>query len=87
MAKKMLVLTLLLAHAFALAGVKDAANAKASDVAVAERFLSSLPAACSSSYAYASSDGTVHIRTICSGNGKAMDGLISIKDGLVTKVR
>ena len=56
----------------------------------AEKFLRDLPTACSGSYAYAScQDGTVNIRVICIGPTKAesMDGLIAIKNGVVTKVK
>lgn len=67
--------------------VRDAAYASPSDVSQAENFLASLPAACSASYAYASSDGTVNIRTICSGNDQSMDGLVAIKNGVVTHIQ
>jgi len=67
--------------------VQNAGSATLSDVAQAESFLKSLPAACSASHAYTSDDGTVNIRTICNGSGESMDGLISIKNGVVTKIR
>lgn len=67
--------------------VQDANYANPADVAEAEKFLSDLPPACSSSHASASADGTVNIRVLCSGNGKSMDGFFSIKNGVVTQVR
>ncbi|NCD09851.1 MAG: hypothetical protein EOL98_10565 [Negativicutes bacterium] len=73
-----------------LAGKKvlDASRAKPSDVAQAERFLNSLPDACSGSYAHANSDGAVVIRLICIGNSvaKSTDGTIIIKDGKTTQI-
>jgi len=67
--------------------IKDAAYANPSDVAQAEKFLAGLPVACSDSHAYASNDGTVNIRIICNGASKSMDGLVTIKNGVVTKIR
>jgi hypothetical protein len=67
--------------------VRDASNGNPSDVAQAEKFLAGLPPACSTSYAYASATGTVNIRTICNGSGKSMDGLVSIKNGVVTQIQ
>ncbi len=67
--------------------VQGATYTNSSDVTVAEKFLNDLPAACSASSASASSDGTINIRILCNGNGKSMDGLVSIKNGIVTKVR
>lgn len=69
--------------------VLDAYHATHSDVAQAEKFLKDLPDACSKSYAYASDDGTVTVKIICIGSTKSqsMDGLIKIKDGVVTQVK
>ena len=78
---------LLLSTSTVLAAVENAASANPDDVAQADKFLSGLPPACSASYAYASNDGTVNIRVICSGSGKSMDGLVSIKNGIVTKIQ
>lgn len=76
-------------NVFASTKVLDANQANPSDVAQAENFLRDLPAACSGSHAYASSDGTVNIRVICIGSTKSesMDGLITIKNGVVTQVK
>lgn len=71
----------------AAGSVENAANANPSDVAQAETFLAKLPAACSASHASASSDGTVSIRIVCNGSGDSMDGLVTIKNGVVTNVR
>lgn len=67
--------------------VQNATYANSSDVTTAENFLNDLPAACSGSSASASTDGTINIRVLCNGNGKSMDGLVSIKNGIVTKVQ
>lgn len=69
--------------------VLDAYHANPSDVAQAEKFFKDLPNACSGSYAYASDDGTVNIRVICIGSTKSesIDGLITIKNGVVTQVK
>ncbi|MGD9733588.1 MAG: zinc ribbon domain-containing protein [Desulfamplus sp.] len=69
--------------------VLDADYATHSDVAQAEKFLKDLPDSCSKSYAYASDDGTVTVKIICMGSTKSqsMDGLIKIKDGVVTQVQ
>uniref|UniRef100_UPI0040567393 hypothetical protein n=1 Tax=Candidatus Electronema sp. TaxID=2698783 RepID=UPI0040567393 len=64
-----------------------AAEANPSDLSQADKFLADLPAACSGSYKYVGSDGAVNIRIICDGNGQKMDGLIVIKNGVVTQVR
>lgn len=64
---KILIFCLVLFKAttvFASSKVLDADKANPSDVAQAEKFLRDLPKACSGSYAYASSDGTVNIRVI-----------------------
>ncbi|WP_145961263.1 hypothetical protein [Salinisphaera sp. LB1] len=77
----------LLCEGAASAGVRNASNANQSDVAQANKFLASIPSACSRSYAYALADGTIKIRVICSGNGDSMDGVIEIKNGMVTRVK
>jgi hypothetical protein len=69
------------------AQVQNASLAKPGDVQDAENFLNELPAACGSSSASAGADGAVTIRVVCSGNGKAMDGTVRIKDGIVTDIR
>jgi hypothetical protein len=73
--------------AFAASRVENASRARASDVAEAEKFLASLPDACSMTRAFATSDGTVHIRILCNGSGKAVDGLVSIRNGIVTNIK
>ncbi|MDX2299414.1 MAG: hypothetical protein NW204_06790 [Xanthomonadaceae bacterium] len=65
----------------------SAADASRSDLAQADRFLAELPSACSGSYKYVGSDGTVNIRVKCDGNGKKMNGLVTIKNGIVTNVQ
>ncbi len=74
---------------FASNKVLDAHKANPSDVTQAEKFLKDLPKPCSGSYAYASADGAVNIRVICIGSTKSesMDGLIAIKNGVVTQVK
>lgn len=74
---------------FASTKVLDAHKANSSDVARAEKFLRDLPKPCSGSYAYASDDGAVNIRVICIGSTKSesMDGLITIKNGVVSQVK
>ena len=67
--------------------IKEANYADPSDVTQAETFLAELPAACSESHGYASKDGTVNIRIICNGSSNSMNGLISIKNGVVTKIQ
>lgn len=65
----------------------EAAKANPSDIAQATKFLASLPAACAQSSQHVGTDGAVNIRVLCDGNGKTMDGLVVIKDGIVTKIR
>ena len=84
---KNLAVVLALITTSTFAQVQNAARANRADVAEAEKFLAQLPSAFSGSHAYATEDGTVNIRIICSGSGKAMDGLVAIKNGVVTKVR
>ena len=64
-----------------------AAEPNPSDLAQANKFLADLPGACSSSYKYISPDGTVNIRIKCDRNGKKIDGLIAIKNGVVTDIK
>ena len=75
------------AHSSASTTIQNASSASPSDVAQAEKFLADMPAACSDSSGWASSDGTVTVHMLCNGNGKSMDGMISIKNGVVTKVK
>lgn len=65
----------------------EGAKANPSDIAQATKFLASLPAACSQSSQHVGTEGAVNIRVLCDGNGKTMDGLVVIKDGIVTKIR
>jgi hypothetical protein len=78
---------LLIAATVATWATADAAEANPSDLAQANKFLADLPPACSASYKYVASDGTVNIRLKCDGNGKKMDGLVAIKNGVVTKIQ
>lgn len=66
--------------------IKNAKFASPHDVRLAEEFLRSLPSFCSSSYAYASRDGSVNIRIICRNNERSMTGLISFKNGVMTRI-
>jgi hypothetical protein len=89
---KILILCLLLCAVTSVVAsnkVLDAHKANPSDVAQADKFLKNIPEACSRSYAYASDDGTVNIRIICisSTKSESMDGLITIKNGVVTQVK
>ncbi|WP_221065264.1 hypothetical protein [Methylomagnum ishizawai] len=56
------------------------------DVRQAISFLSELPPACTKSSAYASLDGTVSIRILCESSDKFVDGLVEIRNGIVTKI-
>lgn len=67
--------------------VSNSSFAAASDVRQAEQFLTSLPAACSGTSASAASDGTITIELKCSGSSQSLNGLIRIKDGVVTDIR
>ena len=58
--------------------------ASPSDLSQADKFLAGLPSSCSGSRV--GSGGAVSIRVICDGNGKKMDGLIVIENGIITKV-
>jgi hypothetical protein len=64
-----------------------AVDANASDLAQANKFLVDIPPACSKSYKIVGDNGAVNIHILCEGNGKKMDGLVVIKDGVVTKIR
>lgn len=61
-------------------------QASPSDIESAKKFLARLPSACSSSGMSTSADGTVNIRLICNGSNQSMDGLISIKNGVLTHI-
>lgn len=63
-----------------------AADANPKDLAQADQFLAKLPKSCAASTKSVADDGAVNIRIKCDGNGKKMDGLVAIKDGVVTKV-
>lgn len=67
--------------------VENASYAKASDVQEAEKFLAQIPEACSNTRATAAADGTITIRLLCNGNGKSMDGSVSIKNRIVTELK
>lgn len=57
------------------------------DIRQAEKFLSSLPEACIKSYRTTNNDGSISLYILCNGNGQSTDGLIVIKNGVVTKIR
>lgn len=78
---------ILIAATVATWATAHAAEASPSDLSQANKFLADLPSACSGSYKSVGPDGSVNIRVICDGNGKKMDGLVVIKNGVVTKVR
>lgn len=61
-------------------------QASPSDIESAKKFLADLPPACSSSRMSISADDTVNIRVICNGSNQSMDGLISIKNGVLTHI-
>lgn len=64
-------------------------QSSSSDVAAARNFLAKLPPACSSSRMSTSADGTVTIRITCDGSAagvESMDGLIQVKNGVLTKI-
>jgi len=65
----------------------NAQSASPSDVKQANQFISSLPPACKNSSMTTKADGAVAIRILCEGNGQSSDGLIEIKNGVVTKIR
>ncbi len=67
--------------------VRNAEWAKPGDVAAIEDGLRKLPPACAASNAYAERDGTVTMNVICAGGGKATDGSVSVRDGVVRKLR
>lgn len=78
---------LLIVTTVAMWATAHAAEANPSDLAQADKFLADLPPACLGSYKYVGSDGTVNIRIKCNGNGKKMDGLVAIRNGVVTKIQ
>lgn len=88
MARKMNTTTkvLMLATMAAAWAPAYAADANPADVAQADKFLAKLPSSCAASSKSVASDGTVNITIKCDGNGKKMDGVVAIKDGIVTKV-
>lgn len=73
--------------AWAAGPIKDASRASREDVRQAEKFLAQLPPACADSQAYASKDGTVNIRLACAKDGKVINGVVQIKDGIVKNVQ
>ena len=87
---KGIVLGLILVLFLPLVGVAaNVENANPSDVVQATQFLSSLPQACGESYMDASEDGTINIHIICRGSGEtpSTNGLVRIKNGVVTQIR
>lgn len=76
----------LLAITAAWAAPAQAAKANPADLAQADKFLADLPPSCAASSKEVGADGAVTIRIQCSGNGKKLNGLVAIKDGVVTRV-
>ncbi len=64
-----------------------AASYSASDMRQAEKFISSLPVACSGSYITTKQDGTVVINIRCKSSSDSTNGVIEIKNGIVKQVR
>jgi len=64
----------------------QAADANPKDLAQADEFLAKLPKSCAASSKSVADDGAVNITIKCDGNGKKMNGVVEIKDGVVTKV-
>jgi Spy/CpxP family protein refolding chaperone len=77
---------LLIATAAAVGTQAQAADANPADIAQADKFLKDLPKSCGASSKSVGADGAVTIRIKCDGNGKKMDGIVAIKDGIVTRV-
>ncbi|MDY7096188.1 MAG: zinc ribbon domain-containing protein [Acidobacteriota bacterium] len=67
--------------------VSNSSLATSSDVRQAEEFLAALPPACGQTTASAGSDGTITIELKCSGSSQSLNGLVRIKDGVVTDIR
>ena len=66
--------------------VSNESRATPEDVSQAKKLLREMPAACGSSYASAALDGTVTVKIICQSDLKSLNGLIRIKDGIVTEI-
>jgi hypothetical protein len=64
-----------------------ASNANPGDMNQAREFLAKLPPACQNSKISTESDGTVVIWLRCNNGTNAIDGLVKIKNGIVTEVR
>lgn len=62
-------------------------TATPSDLALAKGFLNKLPLECSSSYVTVATNNAVNIRIVCYGSNQSMDGLISIKNGILTHIK
>lgn len=69
----------------AFAASAEAANP--ADLREAKQFLARLPPACKDSYITERSDGTVVIHISCTSSSDSMEGLVEIKDGVVTGIR
>ena len=67
--------------------VSNESFANYKDVRQAEKLLMDLPAECSNSSASASTEGVITIYIRCRKGSKIVDGEVSIKDGIVTKIR
>jgi len=78
---------LMVAATLVVWGAAHAADANPADLKQADEFLAKLPKSCSGSSKSVATDGTVNIRIKCDGDGKKMDGMVAIKDGIVTEVQ
>lgn len=57
------------------------------DMRQARSFISQLPPACNGSYIILLTDGTVRIHVVCTSDSKSMEGIIEIKNGVVTRIK
>jgi hypothetical protein len=61
--------------------------ANPNDIYEAKKFLRNLPEACKETKAWVKSDGTVHVKLYCNGNGHYTNGYVEIKNGKITEVK
>jgi hypothetical protein len=68
--------------------IEDESIANPKDIETTKKFLADMPQpACAGTSASVMSEGTVRIHIFCSGNGKETDGIMTIKNGIVTNIR
>lgn len=79
---------LLMAASLLVGASAHAADANPADLKQADKFLADLPKSCGASRKSVEADGSVTIRIKCEdqGKGKKLDGVVAIKDGIVTRV-